>query len=189
MRDLTLREAWWGDRAFDLDSFARRGLVSRVVREATGGGWNGQVVRMRSRPSSFQIRDGVTVRFVVDGCGASRRVAAACATLGGYADDGGGQMHILVDDSNGCRVRFYTRIQGDELFVHELGHTLGFSHPDGGTSSDEMSSGSYNGRAGFSGREQDYMQHAYKHGRGFRLVGGRHVEGPPRPAEPVWIID
>ncbi len=83
----------------------------------------------------------------------------------------------------------HSRIAMDELYAHELGHVLGFHHPENTTDADEMSVSGYNGRAGFSRREQIHMRHAYAHGRGWRGNDGRHLEGPRRTRRPVWIVD
>ena len=83
-----------------------------------------------------------------------------------------------------------------EAFAHELGHTLGFDHPDSTDDRDEMGGapyrryGSYDGHAGNSAREQWHMRHAYQHGRGWRGKDRRHVAAPGRPSgAPVWVVD
>lgn len=157
--------------------------TGRLVREATGRQWTGHVARRA--PGAYRRPETVVVRFVIDGCGGNDETAA-CATYG----DGGWMLFVVNTD---CTVRTYGEREMRELYAHELGHTLGFRHPDSTDRRDEMISKpadlAYNGHAGFSRREQRHMQHAYLHGRGYRGRDERHVEGRRRHREWVWVID
>lgn len=170
-----------------VDSIARD--TGKYIREATGRTWLGST--HYRRPGAWSHPNTVVLRFVVDGCGGEN--AAACAVIGppwsswGLSDEDGGRINIVIDD--GCRSMNHSRIAMDELYAHELGHVLGFYHPENAADADEMSVGGYNGYAGFSRREQIHMRHAYAHGRGWRGNDGRHLEGPRRTRRPVWIVD
>lgn len=163
--------------------------TGQFIREATGRTWIGSV--HYRRPGAWTHPSTVVVRFVRNACGEN---AAACATVGppwqtwGLSNVDGGEIFVVIDEN--CRARNYTLTAMDELYAHELGHVLGFWHPDTRDNRDEMGSDSYDGRAGFSAREQRYMRHAYAHGRGWRGSGGRHIERPDRGGRrPRWIVD
>ena len=152
----------------------------RLIREATGRAWQGGPVQYR-RPGAPSHPETVVVRFVYRGC-VDNPTAAACATYGS-----GGHQEVVVDDN--CQIGVWKLLHFRELFAHELGHTLGFRHPDSNDDRDEMHQRSYNGRAGFSRREQIHMRHAFAHGRGYRGIDGRHLEGPRRPRRLEWVYD
>ena len=177
MSDLrTAREHGYGGERFVRD-FTRD--TRRAIEEATGRGWQGSI-EYRA-PGAYRHPETVVVRFVIGGCGGSD--AAACATIG----DGG--FIVIVIDAPRCEARNYDLLSMRELWVHELGHTLGFRHPDSRDQRDEMASRTYDRYVGFSAREQRHMRHAYAHGPGYRGAGGLHVEGPRRPRRLEWVID
>ena len=168
----------WGEGR---DRFARwiADDTPRLIREATGRAWRRPAPTYANRAPEPRER-AVVLRFVVAGCG-GRGNAAGCATIGD-----GGFITIVVDTN--CRGGGYTRTDVRELFAHELGHALGFRHPDGNRH-DEMTPGSYDGHVGYSRRERDHMRHAFAHDRGWRGEDGRHVDGPRRPRRPIVIYD
>ena len=153
----------------------------RAIEEATGRGWQGSI-EYRA-PGAYRHPETVVVRFVIDGCG-GRDGVAGCATYGA-----GGYIVIVIDDR--CETDAYDLLSMRELWVHELGHTLGFRHPDTRDPRDEMGAteDNYDRHAGFSAREIRHMRHAYAHGPGYRGAGGLHVEGPRRPRRLEWVID
>ena len=179
-----------GGRYLGGERFSPFGLADdtpRLIREATGRPWQGGPVHYR-RPGAYLHPETVVVRFVHRGCD-GRPDVGACATYGS-----GGLQEWVVDDN--CQLGFWNHTLAREAFAHELGHTLGFRHPDTRDRQDEMCGVPYcprnhrsDGHAGYSEREQRHMRHAFAHGRGYRGVDGLHLEGPRRPRRLEWVYD
>ena len=120
---------------------------------------------------------GLTGRFyrgrVVSGCEDRRQegwITIVAATtkeepdLSGYCGLGTigaspGRMWFNEEGHYSC-----TRASFRELFVHELGHAMGFRHVPNGYGH-AMAPGEYTGSVDFSPKERQHAQLAYKRGR------------------------
>ena len=182
---------WLGDEAGQRVVAPRhvadmRRLIPRAMKQLTGHAYRGRIeTGLQDRKSLGWI----TVRFVLRE-GAHADLICGAALVG--ANPGSVWIGRRAGDNELCSDDTWFR----HVFVHELGHAMGFWHVASGV----MESRGGERRTTFTAREQYHAQLAYKVGRGheycgwpFRRACATPTQGfrsfAPSPRPPIVVID
>ena len=134
-------------------------MIPRLVEQLTGEPYRGQVIS-----GCEDRRQAEWITIVSATTREEPRLAGACgmAEVGAYGAPGGsgaGRMWFNENPNSSCTRAYFSRV-----FVHELGHAMGFYHVPNGFGY-VMAKGEYPGRDDFTVKERQHAQHAYKRGR------------------------